>query len=225
MKRLFWFLVILNLGLLVYYNMGIFMQANPAIKLTEIQPEKIKILTANEIAALPKKTAVLPESATGSVNAQTKICYEWGTFSDTELPRAQNALLQLELQAQVKNLSANQPQRYWVYRPPFGSHAEAQKKANEFKALGVNDLFVVQENKWKYAISFGIFEDEQLADKLIEDLQTKGIRNIKKTVRGREKIQHSLLFNPLSADDLRKIDRLQPDFPATKVTQESCDPE
>lgn len=219
MKRLFWLLVILNLGLLTYFNLGLFMPSDPEIKLAELHPEKIKILNANQIEVLPRKIAPTPEPT--MVPAQT--CFEWGRFSDAELPRAQNALITLGLQAQVKNLAANPPKRYWVYRTPLSSNAEAQKKVNEFKALGINDLFVVQENKWKYAISFGIFEDEQLADKLMQELQAKGIKNIKKTVRNSEKNQYSLVFATLSEDHLAQINRLQPDFPATKVAQGSCE--
>ena len=219
MKRFFWLLVLINLGLLAYFNMGYILPGNPEIKLTEINPDKIKLLSQAEIDSLPKKA----ESSTPVVVAQpVAMCFEWGIFSDASLATAQKTLTKMAIQDTTKEENSNQPKRYWVYKPPVKTTAEAQKKAAEFKELGVEDLFVVQEEKWKNAISFGIFEDEQLAEKLVQELRAKGIKNVEKILRTNGKGHHSLLLGSLNENEIAELKKLKPDFPAAELKEVSC---
>lgn len=216
MKRFFWLALLLNLGLLIYFNLELFLPASPQVRLSEISPEKIKLLSQAEIDALPLKSA-----ATAS---ETEIanCYEWGTFSDAAVDNALKILAGINIQASAKVLDKQQPKRYWVYRAPLKTAAEAQKKAAELKALGVKDLFVVQEEKWKNAISFGIFEDEQLATKLVQELSAKGIKNIEKSIRSNGVGQHGLLIKTLTESQIAEINKLKPNFPAAELKQTTC---
>ena len=218
MKRFFWFLIFLNLGLLVYFNIGHIMPGKPEIKLTEIHPDKIKILSQSEIDALPKKADPVPTPEPQPVTA----CFEWGTFSDTSLLNAEKALQKLAIQVTAKKQDTAQPKRYWVYRAPSKTAAEAQKKASEFKALGVADIFVVQEEKWKNAISFGTFEDEQLAEKLVRELREKGIKNVEKILRTNGNGHHSLLLDSINENQLAELKKLKPDFPAAELKEVTC---
>lgn len=223
MRHFFWLLVLINIGLLAYFNLDYIMPNKPQIKLAEINPEKIQVLSQSEIDALPKKQASLPLINTPTLQSEpTAACFEWGIFSDNNLASAQKALAKLALQATVKEQSSVQPKRFWVYRPPLKTTAEAQKKAAEFKALGVEDLFVVQEEKWKNAISFGIFEDEQLATKLQQELQAKGVKNVEKTLRNQGKAHYSLLLSDLTEENSIELKKLKPNFPAADLKQTSC---
>ena len=223
MKRFFWFLIVINLGLLAYFNIGYIMPGEPEIKLAEINPDKIKLLSQGEIDGLPKKQTELPLMSTPSLEPETKAtCFEWGTFSDSNLASAQKILTKMSLPTTAKQQEAEGPQRYWVYRPPLKTAADAQKKAAQLKALGVEDLFVVQEEKWKNAISFGIFEDEQLAIKLMQELQAKGVKNIEKTVRSNGKGHHTLVLGKLDEKDMAELNKLKPNFPAAELKAVSC---
>lgn len=221
MKRFFWLLVFINLGLLAYFNIGFILPGKPEIKLTEINPDKIKLLSQAEIDTLPKKTPSLPPTA--KIEPQpVAMCFEWGIFSDASLVKAQNALAKMTLQATAKAENSNQPKRYWVYLPPAKTIADAQKKAAELKELGVEDLFVVQEDKWKNAISFGIFEDVALAEKLVRELRAKGIKNVEKILRTNGKGQHSLLLGSINENEITELKKLKPDFPAAELKEVSC---
>jgi hypothetical protein len=221
MKRFFWLLVLINFGLLAYFNIGYILPSKPEIKLTEINPDKIKLLSQADIDALPKKAQSSLPPAT--IEPQpVAMCFEWGIFSDTGLAKAEKALAKMAIQATAKEENSNQPKRYWVYQPPVKTIAEAQKKATEFKELGVEDLFVVQEDKWKNAISFGIFEDEQLAEKLMRELRAKGIKNIEKILRTNGKGQHSLLLDSINENEVSELKKLKPDFPAAELKEVSC---
>jgi hypothetical protein len=219
MKRLFWLLVLLNLGLLAYFNIGYILPGKPEIKLTEINPDKIKLLSQTEIDTLRKKAKpALPVVETQPV----AMCFEWGIFSDASLAKAKKTLAKMAIQATTKEENSNQPKRYWIYKPPVKTTAEAQKKAAEFKELGVEDLFVVQEEKWKNAISFGIFEDEQLAEKLVQELRGKGIKNVEKILRTNGKGHHSLLLGSLNENEITDLKKLKPDFPAAELKEVDC---
>lgn len=221
MKRFFWLLVLINLGLLAYFNISYILPGKPEIKLSEINPEKIKLLSQSEIDALPTKTQSSPSLA--SIEPQpVAMCFEWGVFSDASLANAENALQKLAIQAIKKEQDAAQPKRYWVYRPPTKTTAEAQKKAAELKELGIEDIFVVQEDKWKNAISFGIFGDEQLANKLVQELRAKGIKNVEKILRTNGKGHHSLLLGSLTENNITELKKLKPDFPAAELKEVSC---
>jgi len=221
MKRFFWLLVLINLGLLAYFNSGYILPGKPEIKLTEINPDKIKLLSQAEIDTLPKNIQTSPSLATIEPQPVT-MCFEWGIFSDASLAKAQKALVKLAIQATAKEENSNQPKRYWVYQPPVKTTAEAQKKAAEFKELGIEDLFVVQEEKWKNAISFGIFEDEKLAEKLVQELRAKGIKNIEKILRTNGKGQHSLFLGSINDNQIAELKRLKPDFPAAELKEVGC---
>ncbi len=222
MKRVFWLLVIINLGLLVYFSIELILPGKPEIRLSEIQPEKIKVLSQTEIDSLPGKTTPSPSEQIINTPEPVAICFEWGIFSDTNLSKAQKALAKIDLQASVREQNSEQPKRYWVYSPPAKTAAAAQKKAAELKALGIDDLFIVQEEKWKNAISFGIFEDELLADKLMQELKAKGVKNIEKAPRSNGKGQHSLIFSKLNENDISELNKLKPDFPMTALKEIAC---
>jgi len=221
MRHLFWLLVAINLGLLAYFNLGYILPGKPQIQVLEINPEKIQLLTPQEIAALPKKTVETPAVQPSSVSTS---CYEWGIFSDANLTNAQAAAARLALQATVREENSKQAKRFWVYRPPLKSATEAQQKASELRALGVDDLFVVQEAKFKNAISFGIFEDEQLAIKLVSELKAKGVKDVSKTLRSQGKSHSSLLLSNVGNKEASELEKLKPDFPEAKLKQVSCNP-
>lgn len=220
MKQLFWVLALFNLGLFAYFNAGLILPGKPQAKLAEINPEKIKVLSQAQIEALPKKAVT--SQAPAQVAPIATSCFEWGVFSDTNIANAQSAISQLALQATLKQQSPQQAKRFWVYRPPLKSAAEAQLRAAELKALGVENLFVVQDAKWKNAISFGIFEDEQLAIKLLNELKAKGIKDVTKTSRNQGKDLSSLLLNNLTETNIAELKKLKPSFPYANLKEVNC---
>jgi hypothetical protein len=217
MKWLVWFLLLVNVGLLAYFNQSHFMPSIAPVKQPEISPEKISILNPEQVNALPKKAAELPAPPPVAT-----ACYEWGVFSGNGIANAQAAVSNLSLQATIKEQSSLEAKRFWVYRPPLKSAAEAQAKAEEIMALGVDELFVVQEAKWKNAISFGVFEDEKLATNLLKELKAKGVKDVVKALRNQSKSNASLLFDHLTDAQVASLERLKPDFPQAELQKTNC---
>lgn len=226
MKQFFWLLLLINLGLFAYFNVDYILPSKQQMQVEEISPDKIQVLSSQQIDALSKKeTTSAPPSASTSLPQlapTATACFEWGIFSDANLANAQNVLAKLSLPATVKEQNSQQPKRFWVYRPPLKSVAEAQQRASEIRALGVQDLFVVQEPRWKNAISFGIFEDENLATKLLQELQAKGIKGVTKVLRSQGRGHSSLLLNNIAESDAVELKKLKPNFPEAELKEISC---
>ena len=112
-------------------------------------------------------------------------CYEWSGFNMSRVSEAANLAQQLNIKTQTNMTSSGQDNiRYWIYKPPLATAEAAQSKADELRKLGVEDFFIVQDDpKWRNAISFGVFRDEKLADKLMTDLKNKGVKLLIKAPR------------------------------------------
>ena len=237
MKLFVYLLVLFNVGLLAYFNMDL-IAPKPAAVDHSIQPEKLKVLSEKELEAIPKKNARPAASATGSlVNAAAQVsvqnaeqatqaptsCYKWGNFTKTNLPSAQVVLVRLGLQSVVNQEAVAQvDKRFWVYYPPLKSAALAQQKAAEIKALGINELFIVQDSQWRNAISFGLFQDEQLATNLLNELQTKGVKGVTKALHNPGKSLTSLFIKAVTPDAALELQKIKPEFVGTELVSVAC---
>ncbi len=225
MRLLVWLLVLLNMGLLAYFNMDS-IAPKPAVTDRSIQPEKIKILSEKALEAIPKVEAsaseLVAQTSAPVVQGSTG-CYKWGNFTKTNLPAAQVVLVRLGLQSVInQEAGTGEDKRFWVYYPPLKSAELAQKKADEIRALGVDELFIVQDSQWRNAISFGLFQDEQLATALLNDLLAKGVRGATKALRSPGKSLSSLLVKAVSSDAALELQKIKPEFVGTELEPAAC---
>lgn len=224
MKWLVWLLILLNVGLLVYFNLDALVP-KPVAAGREIDAEKLKVLSAKELETTPKKQA--PPAVAEAVPEKTPDaptgCYKWGNFTTTNLPSAQVVLVRLGLEGAVNQESiASQDKRFWVYYPPLKTAELAKQKAEEIKALGVDELFIVQDSQWRNAISFGLFSDEQLASGLLSDLQAKGLKGATKALRNPGKALSSLLIKGVSAENALELHKIKHEFLGTELAPAAC---
>lgn len=223
MKLVVWLLVLLNVGLLVYFNLDV-IAPKPVVANRAIMPENLKILSQQELEAMPKKVAQqMAETAPVAVLDNTTACYRWGNFTKTNLPAAQVVLVRLGLQSDVRQEQINnEDRRFWVYYPPLKNAELAEQKAAEIKALGVEELFIVQDSQWRNAISFGLFQDEQLASSLLSELQTKGVKGATKALRSPGKSLNSLLIKSVNAGAVLELQKIKPEFVGTEIEPTAC---
>ena len=70
---------------------------------------------------------------------------------------------------------AGTPNGWWVYVPPQGSRDAADGKVAELRALGVKDLYILQDDgPNQYAVSLGVFKTETSARQMLGRLQAQG---------------------------------------------------
>lgn len=222
MRLLVWLLLLVNVVILGYFKLVAVEPSGVIAGHEPLQPEKIRLLTPEQLAALPKKVSEPAEPASSTVPGPAA-CYEWGSFAADSLSSAQTVLGRFSVDGSVRQKAPAEATRYWVYIPPRKTQEEAQTKADELRSLGVLDFFVVQEAKWRHAISLGVFKDEKLANSLLQDLRARGVRSAVKGVRNHEGMQASLLLKQVAPDVVAQIEQLKPDFPGTELKQTSCE--
>ncbi len=172
MRTLFLALVLANLGLFAwatYFRTG--EPGNEASPLErQIAPEELRILPPP-----PVRPAQSKPGADGPVVAA---CLEWGGFSPTDAAIAEAALEKLALGGRLTQRRSEDVAGWWVFMPPQGNRATAQKKTAELKALGVQEFFVLQdEGPMRFAISLGVFKNEDAAKVRLETVRGRGVRS------------------------------------------------
>jgi len=217
MKWLLSFLLLGNVLLFAYFNLPLRSGVALQVESAPLNPEKIRLLGPEEISALPLHRLPLQAPAAGEL-----ACYEWGTFSRARLASARSIVNRFALDAVVIQQTAAESTRYWVYVPPLRNAAAAQARAEELKQLGISELYVVQDEQFRNAISLGVFKDEQLATKLLEELKSKGVVSAAKGVRNQENGRASLYISNMSSTLVPELEKLQPEYPGSELKQVTC---
>jgi len=165
--------------------------ADPAPLARQIDPEKLRVVSPEELARLstPKPAAVAaaapapaaPAAAAPPAPVPLK-CLEWGSFAAADAARAQDALEPLALGDRVTQRKSEETTSWWVFIPPQARapnpRQAALRKAGELKDLGVKDYYVVQDdgpNRW--AVSLGVFRSEEAAQARLTSLHAQGVRS------------------------------------------------
>jgi len=213
-------LLLLNAAVFGYFRLQPAQPAAVTPGHEAIQPEKIRILTPEEVETMPAKAQAATPAPTPI--PEPVACYEWGSFSNDSLQTARAAIERLAVDSVLQQTASQEAKRYWVYIPPRKTPEEAQAKVDELKALGVEEIFVVQEPKWKNALSLGVFKDEALANKLLEDLKLKGVRSAIKGLRNHESGQSHFLLKHVNERTADELGKLRPDFPGSEIRKVAC---
>ncbi|WP_212742600.1 SPOR domain-containing protein [Methylobacillus flagellatus] len=215
---LFWGLVVINLLVLAYFNVP---QSEMPVQPEHhepIHPDRIRLLSPTELQALPLKPLASDSMAfADAVDAGITSCYEWGSFTVTVLAKARSLLDSMAQSMEDNDMQQlrhiqlryvekpHMTARYWVYIPPSPSLAEAQRMMAELASRGVSDSFVMQEGEWQYAISLGLFKEERLAERLLQQLKQQGVENARQGVKlqpsGR-KVLFMTDVSPVAAEQL-----------------------
>lgn len=226
MKFLFWLLLVVNLGVFAYFKLGMHAPAQSVAAKPDMLPEKMQLLTPQQVQAMPKRQidalTPVPPPTTPNLSGQPVACYEWGVFEPSKLNDVLTVVNAMSIKSNVVQQSSQESVRYWVYRPPLPTAQATQERAEELKALGIADFFIVQEPKWRNAISFGVFKDEKLATRLVQELQRKGVREVVKSVRNKGNGHSSLVLEGITPTLLDQLKKNQPDFPGTEIKDAAC---
>jgi len=202
-----------NLALFAYTELDLMSEGESGRLQKQLFPEKLKLLTPQQVAGLgPAKAAQL-----------ANVCLEWGGFTDAEKAGALAALEPLHLGKQMSLRRIESTSAYWVYLPPLPSKAAADRKVTELKAQGLKDFFILSEGAQKNAISLGVFKTEGAADKFLEAVKAKGVKNAKYGARA-QTIQQTIVVlrdpQPAQAEQLQQI---KGDFAGSEVRIGPCD--
>jgi hypothetical protein len=171
MRAVFLLLLFANLAFYAWWRYGAPADAaDPAPLSRQIQPEKLKVVAPSD---LPPLSA--PRKPAASIGTS---CLEWGSFTLADTTRAEQALEPLALGARVAQRRTEEVAGWWVFIPSQGSRQAALKKALELKDLGIEEYFIVQdEGEHRWALSLGVFRNEDAALARLAALRDRGVRS------------------------------------------------
>jgi len=206
MRALFFVLVLANLLFFGwhagYLGPGEEKKGEPERMNQQIAPEKIRLVS--------------PEAARRQIEAARAraACFEWGSFPVQDADRAQSALAALALGEKLTSRKVEEAAQWWVFMPPQGTKANADKKTDELKRLGISDYYVVTDegpNRW--AVSLGVFRTEEAARNYLTSITNRGVKTAR--VGERETRVQKTVFQIREVDDaLRaKLADIRKDFP------------
>jgi len=213
MRILFAFLLLANLALAGYLWLDR-ASAGEGVRLKEqVQPDKIKLLTPQEVAALgPSKAAALAD-----------VCLEWGPFGETERARALADLDSLALGKLVSQRRVETPTSWWVFLPPFASKAAADKRVAELKSAGLRDPFVVDGGAQRLAISLGAHRTEDAANSQVVELAKQGVSGAKTGPRQQVVLQSLIVIRDPQQPVIAKLRDLAPVYPGAETKIGGCE--
>jgi len=210
MRTLFLLLLLANAATFAYiHHVEGRSGADSQIALLQISPEKVKLV----------KAGAVPPAANREKPPLAAVCVEWGPVTGDDVARAGAALAKLELGNRLSQRESGKT--YRVHIPPMRSRADAEKKANEVRSLGISDFFIVQEpGPAQFAISLGVFKTEEAANNYLAQLRPKGIRSAIVAPYGAA----ATMFQIREPGDAltMKLAELEAEFPAAALKAVNC---
>lgn len=155
----------------------------------QIEPERIRVLTPEQVKQLRDRAAERAAAAATASNgsdaavdvafdpAAGATCVEFGDFSEAQATRIRPRLEALATAARLQTRSVDAPGWYMVYVPPFKTRAEADRAAALMRDQGVKELVVIGDTSpMRFGIALGSFRDQELANRHLADLQRRGVK-------------------------------------------------
>ncbi len=212
----FFLLLAANLGLAAFvYLKDRLPNPDAQIRAQQLNADQVRIVAPRLVA--PPNPAVTAQ--------RSGVCVEWGSFGAAALPKAQAALDLLGIGERTRTIDVAVTTSYWVYIAPLGSQTDTNRKASELKQLGVTDYSTILESgRWRYAISLGVFRNEDGAKKHLALLRGKGVRSAQLGEREQRVAQTAFLVqNPSEAQSAQLVN-LKTEYPGSELRVLDCPP-
>ena len=205
-------LIVANLTFYAYTKLDSVAGGEGARINEQVDADKIKILTPQEVAALgPAKIAALVD-----------VCAEWGPFSDAERAKAIADLDPLQLGKLLTQRRIDVDGGFWVSVGPFANRAAAEKRVADLRAQGVTDMSAVDAGRGQFAVSLGVFRSEQAARARADALSRQGVSAAKVEPRQQTYSLTMLVVRDPREPVLARIKDLQPQYVGSDLKIGAC---
>jgi len=177
-------------------------------------------MNADQIRIVPPRPVPAPAPVTAPGPG---VCYEWGSFGAAALPRAQSALDALALGGRISRIDVAVSTSYWVYIAPLKSKSDMEKKTTQLKERGVTEYSpMLEPGRWRYAISLGVFRNEDGAKKYLAALRDKGVRSAQIGEREQRAAQTAFLVRDPTAAQSAQLMELKAAYPGSDLRAVDC---
>jgi hypothetical protein len=213
LRTLVLLLLLANLSFFAYTRLDAGRDGEPVRLAEQVQPDKIKLLTPQQVAALgPSKVAALAD-----------VCVEWGPLSEADRARALADLESLALGKLLTQRRVETAFAFWVYLPAVGTRAEAERRAADARAKGAGDASVVDSGAQRFAVSLGAYQTEDAAQTRLAQVIEKGVANAKIGPRQQVVANTMLVVRDPQAAVIAKLRELVPAYPGSEAKVGSCE--
>ena len=178
----------------------------------QVQPEKIKLLTPQEVAVLgPAKVAALAD-----------VCVEFGPFSDAERAKVIADLEPLALGRLLTQRRVELDNTYSVGISPFPNRNSAENRVGELRRQGVKDATVVDAGRGQFAVSFGAFRTEKAALAYADELTRLGVKLVRVQPRLQTLVQTLLVVRDPQQPVVARLKEMQTQYAGTDIKVGTC---
>lgn len=201
----------------------------------EINAAKMKLVSGAQPDATEATVAPDPEESAPAAKPATPsnkpvaaangplVCYRWGGIAPSALNRAKTRLAGLKLGGDTQIQAPDGPVRFWVYVPPRPDRADAVRKAEEMKGMGVEDFYVVNDDgKWQNAVSLGIYSSQEAAQRRLDDLKNKGVKSAIMRERGDGVHTATIVVRRIPGERAAELAKLPASFKGSDLAEVKC---
>lgn len=248
LKILFWILLIANIAVFGLHR-GFSSSSSgrePERLAAQINADKIRLLPAGAPAlpdrqrtapaepaapatpatpatpAAPATAAAPPVAAVAQPAPPVNACVEIGNFTAAEAERFQTQLAPLQLADKLTRLTLRDIGSYIVIIAPQGSREAADSRVADLQGLGITDYFVFKDpSPLQWAISLGVFRDENAARAHLAAMDAKGVRPLRIAARRTGAARFAFQLRGLDPEAQSRIDAVRQAFP--KQQQRACE--
>lgn len=216
MKLLFLALVLANLALFGWrqgvFGPGADAGREPERLARQIAPEKIRLLTPDQAAALRSTTPGVAQ------DFARPACVEFGDFDEASLARIQSRLAELGLGDRLQPRRIEAANGFVVFLPALASRAEAERAAQDLRARGVRDLLVMGPNSaTPNEILLGEFPDPDLARRHQADLTRRGVKGVQMSERSAGVQLTRFEIHEVDSLLAQQLAEIQKEFPQSRI--------
>jgi hypothetical protein len=213
MKFFFWILLLANAGLFAYRQgyLETMMPSSrePARMANQLNADKVKLVPAVDAGAA---------TAAAAKKADVWACTEVGNFNTGDAKRFESRLAGLPLDGRVSQRGIQEVVSHMVYIPPLGDKEGADKKVDELRRMGIDDVYIIQDDSnLRWGISLGVFKLEEGARAHLADLARKGVRSARIAPHSVTTSMVAFQIRDLDADLKARIDKIKEDFPRQEI--------
>ena len=213
MRTVLVLLLLANLTLFAYTRLdgG---SGGEGVRLAEqVQPDKIKLLTPQEVAALgPAKVAALAD-----------VCVEWGPFSEADRPRALADLEPLAIGKLTTQRRVDVAGAWSAALAPYSNRAAADRRAGELRAQNLRDVAVGESPGGKFVVLIGAFRTEDAAKTYASELARLGVAIPTTAQRTAPVSQTLVVVRDPPANVVARMRELQASYPGVDLKVGSCE--